>query len=461
MAETGQKAWLVGGTVRDLMLGLSPRDMDIVIDGDPEPLARKFSDAIGGDFFIMSEEFKACRAISADGGLSYDFTACRGGNIYKDLGERDFTVNSMATAIPGGGEIIDPFGGQAHLAGRELVPVADSIFDRDPLRLLRAVRLEKTRGMTIGPYLVSMIQDKAELATKPAAERTFIELCRIVGPPVGSAGVRRLDELGLLSVLLPEVSALKDVTQNQFHHLDVYNHVLASMDEIESLMASPESAFPGFGKQLRERLARRISGDVSCSLALSLAALFHDIAKPHCRFIDDDGLVRFFEHDRRGAEMTSDILGHFKGGNNLVRVVAHLVYRHMRFEGLVQQEPPSDRAKLRFLRATEPWAPEAIMLSVSDRRSVRGPRVTEADMEHHMELSRTMMKMAFERDESEPLPKLVTGGELIDELDLKPGPLLGKILENVREEQELGNIDTPGQAMELSRKLAAEWKETS
>lgn len=409
----------------------------------------------------MSEEFKACRSISADGRLNYDFTACRGGSIFKDLSERDFSVNSMAAAIPAIGEIIDPFGGQAHLAGRELVPVEDGIFDRDPLRLLRAVRLEKSRGLAIGPALARLIQSKAELSGLPAVERTFVELCRILRPPAGSAGVRRLDGLGLLPVLLPEVSALKDVTQNQFHHLDVYDHVLASMDELEWVMASPGSAFPGHGAQLEDRLARKISGNADCSLALTLAALFHDIAKPYCRFIDDDGLVRFFEHDWRGSEMAAAILSRFKAGSSLIRMVAHLVNRHMRFEGLVQQLPPSDRARLRYLRATEPWTPEAIMLSVSDRRAVRGPRVTEAHIEQHMDISRGMMDLAFAAEEAAPLPKLVTGDELIAELGLEPGPLLGRIVDHIREEQELGNISTRGQAIEESKKMAAESSEGS
>lgn len=444
--------------MRDLLLGLDPRDIDIVIAGDHESLARRFSDSIGGSFFTMSEEFKASRAISADSRVNYDFTACRGGHIIIDLSERDFSVNAMAIPLPGEAEVIDPFAGQAHLAGRELVPVDDAIFDHDPLRLLRAARLEKTRGLVIGPDLARLIVSKAELASLPSVERTFVELCRILEPPAASSGVRRLDELGLLRMILPEVAALRNITQNQFHHLDVFDHVLASMDELEWIMASLESTFPGRGEQLRERLNRRIAGDADCRMALTLAALFHDIAKPDCRFTDDDGLVRFFEHDRSGSEMASAILGRFKASNGLIRVVAHLVNRHMHFEGLVQQDPPSDRARLRYLQATEPWTPEAIMLSVSDRRSVRGPRVTEADIKRHMDISRYIMELAFTAEEAPPLPKLIDGNELAIELGLDPGPLLGKILDQIREEQELGAIQTREQAMEESRRLLAEWE---
>ncbi len=459
--------------MRDLLLGLDPHDIDLVTAEDPVSLARNFADAIKGNFFIMSEEFMTCRVISADGLLNYDFSLRRGEHIVEDLRERDFTVNAMAVELPGHGksaetrgaallspgesaepvglELIDPFGGAAHLAGHELVPVEDDIFDRDPLRLLRAVRLEKQSAMTIGPELARRILSKSELASKPSAERTFTELSRVLEAPGCGAGARRLDELGLLDVLIPELSALKGITQNEFHHLDVFEHTLAFLDALDNEIANPESFFPGMEKKIRERLERRLAGGISCRLVLGLAGLFHDIAKPYCRFTDTDGLVRFFEHDRLGADMAGEILTRFKASSESRRAVIQLVRRHMRFEGLIQENEPSDRARLRYLRATEPFSQESIMLSVSDRLAVRGIRVSEADIEHHLELARSMMAQAFARDEAVPLPKLTDGEELMKELKLKPGPLLGKILDQIHEEQQLGQIDTRDQALLLAR----------
>jgi tRNA nucleotidyltransferase/poly(A) polymerase len=443
----------VGGTVRDLLLGQEPHDIDLVTADDPEPLARWFADSIEGGFFILSEEFQACRAISADRRLNYDFSARRGQRIVEDLGDRDFTVNAMAVELPGGGGLIDPFGGAAHLAGRELVPVADSIFSRDPLRLLRAVRLEKTLGLVIGPALARLITSQAALASRPAVERLFFELSRLLEAPGAAASVRRLDELGLLEVLLPELSALKDITQNEFHHLDVYCHTLASVDELDRVITDPEAFFPGHGEKIRERIDQRIAGDAGCRLVLSLAALFHDVAKPNCRFTDEDGLVRFFEHDRLGAEMVGDILGRFKVSTEARQAVTQLVRRHMRFEALLQEAVPSDRARLRYLRATEPWSPESIMLSVSDRLAVRGPWVTEADIAHHLDLARGMMELALATTEAAPLPKLVDGDDLMRVLELEPGPLVGELLDLIHEEQQLGKITSREQALAIARAL--------
>jgi len=459
----------VGGTVRDLLLGRAPGDIDLVTAGDPEPLARAFADSIGGGFFVLSEDFKACRAISPEG-LNYDFAALRGTHIIEDLGHRDFTVDALAIELPRGGALeplgdsrggargalIDPFGGAAHLAGRELVTVSDSTFDDDPLRLLRAVRLEKTRGLAIGPGVAREISSKSVLASHPAVERIFFELSLLLEPPGSAAAVRRLDELGLLEVLIPELTALKGITQNEFHHLDVYNHVLASVKALEGIITDPEVFFPGRGADRMELLDRPVSGDAGRRLVLILAALLHDIAKPHCRFTDDDGLVRFFEHDRLGAELTGAILARFKISTDASQTVIRLVRRHMRFEGLVQQDVPSDRARLRYLNTTAPTSRESIMLSVSDRMAVRGIRVSEDDIRHHLALAREMMDFAFAVEEAVPLPKLVAGDELMRELGLEPGPLLGELLGRIQEEQQLGNIATRGEALELARELARE-----
>ena len=159
-----------------------------------------------------------------------------------------------------------------------------------------------------------------------------------------------------------------------------------------------------------------------------------------------------------GPSCAADILTRFKASGEIIRAVTQLVGRHMRFEGLLQQETPSERARLRYLRATEPLSQEQILLSVCDRLSVRGIRVTEADVEHHLALAREMMARAFALDEEEPLVKLIDGNELMSELGLTPGPLLGELLDRIHEEQQLGRIGTREQALALASELARQLK---
>lgn len=473
------RAWLAGGTVRDLLRGGRPWDVDLVTIGDPVPLAREFADSIGGSFFVLSEEFLTCRVVDighvADAGrpagsldnqtptpesrgrfpdhgptATYDFAACRAGSIEADLALRDFTVDAMAIELPDGERIIDPLSGQADLKAGRLAAVSRDIFRHDPLRMLRALRLEKTTGLAIDPSLEKLIREHRSLAADPAPERVFPELACLLEPPGAARGVRRLDRLDLLPVLFPEVQALKGVAQNEYHHLDVYEHSLANCEALERIIADPERYFPGQAKRLEGRSRRRFTGGVSWGFVLCFTAVMHDIGKPETKFIDEGGQVRFFEHDRRGAVMVAGILGRLKASAEITGAISFLVRKHLRFEGLIQQPVPSERARLRYLRATEPYSPEAIVLSVSDRLSVRGPLVTEADVERHLQLAREMMSAAFAEAESEPPPRLIGGDELMEELSLGPGPLIGRLLERVLEEQKLGNISTREEALEVA-----------
>lgn len=443
-------AWLVGGTVRDLASGIEPIDIDIAIDGDPNGSARDFADSISGSFFQMSEEFKTCRVISSDRLYSYDFAALRAPGIENDLRLRDFTVDAMAVDLRGDGELIDPLGGLEHLRREELVACGPATFADDPLRLMRAVRLAITRHLAITPELEKQIIGNAHRASDPSAERLFSELSPVLEPPRGSAAVRLMDRLGLLQILLPELKALQGVTQNEFHHLDVFEHTLANYQELGRIIENLGAYFPGQRGYLAERRRSMIAGNASWRLMMGLASLFHDVAKPHCRGVDEVGRVHFLDHASLGRDMTSRILSRFKAGNALQQAVSFLVGKHMRFEGLVQQHPPSRRARYRYLRATDPFTPELIILSVSDRLSVLGPLVSERDVELHLELAHEMMGLAMEVEKAEPLPKIIGGDDLMAELGLEPGPEVGRLMDHIREEQALGNVSTREEALEAA-----------
>lgn len=453
LAAEEQRAWLVGGSVRDLLLEREPEDIDLVTPGDPEKLARRLADTLGGSFFTMSEEFRTCRVVAPGGAPVYDFAACRGAGIEEDLGERDFTINALAVELPGGAEIIDPLGGRRHLGEHRLVAVRDSIFDHDPLRLLRAVRLEREPGLAISDSLATLIRSRAKLAALPAPERTLAELDRLLGAPGVAASVRRLDELGLLAIILPELTALKGVEQNRYHHLDVFEHALATATNLEEVMDSPGAFFPGHQERLSERLKESPSGEVSRRFIMNIAALLHDVAKPDCLTHDEDGNIRFLEHDRAGAEMARDILARLRAGSGTTQAVTLLVAQHLRLGFLLHEPHPSDRARLRYLRASTPYTPEAIMLSVADRLAVRGPRSTAAAIDRHLALAREMMELCFAEADRQPLPKLISGDELIGELGLEPGPLVGELLEHIHEEQRLGAVTSRDEALALARGL--------
>ena len=188
----GEEAWVVGGAVRDELLGRDVVDLDIACR-DPEAAARAYANRSGGAPFPLSERHGAWR-VALERGRTVDFTPLPGG-IEEDLATRDFTINAIAVPLAGG-EPTDPYGGRGDLEQKVVRTVSASVFEDDPLRLLRAVRLEDELGFRMDPETERLVREHAELVTHPAGERILAELVRF-----SEAGYRRADELGLLAPL--------------------------------------------------------------------------------------------------------------------------------------------------------------------------------------------------------------------------------------------------------------------
>ena len=188
----GREAWVVGGAIRDELLGRRVVDLDVACRG-PEAAARAYARGEAGAPFPLSDRWGAWR-VALDDGRTVDFTLLREG-IEDDLATRDFTVNAMAEPLAGG-DLVDPFGGRRDLESRTLRAVSARVFAEDPLRLLRAVRLEEELGFHLEPGTEALVREHAGLAAEPAGERVLAELERL-----SADGYRRLDALGLLAPL--------------------------------------------------------------------------------------------------------------------------------------------------------------------------------------------------------------------------------------------------------------------
>src|SRR2546421_138064 len=188
----GQEAWIVGGAVRDELLGRELVDLDIAVR-EPKQAARAYAERSGGAPFPLSERHGAWR-VALEDGRTVDFTPLPG-SVEDDLATRDFTINAIARPLAGG-EPVDPFGGQEDLDARRLSAVRESVFEDDPLRLLRAVRLEDELDLRLDEETEALVREHAGLVTRPAGERILAELRRLL-----PGGYRRLDELGLLEAL--------------------------------------------------------------------------------------------------------------------------------------------------------------------------------------------------------------------------------------------------------------------
>jgi poly(A) polymerase len=447
-------AWIVGGAIRDALLGEPVSDADLTVErGSEESAARAIASVAGGTAFRLSEDHAIWRAIAPTDGWHLDVVALRAQTIEDDLRARDFSVNAIARPLEGG-DLIDPTGGIADGADRLLRAVSDHAFRDDPIRLLRAPRLAARHDLTIDPGTAELARSASEKAADPAGERQFAELRGIVAGPRPLRGIELMDELGLIAVVLPELEALRGVVQNPNHHLDVFGHTLTVLEEWLGL----ERDLGGFAGELAPEidafLAEPLADELNRREALRFGALFHDLGKPETRS-EGGGYVTFIGHDQVGGKIIAGICRRLRTSRRVGAHLEGLALHHLRLGFLIHQRPLTRRAVYDYLAATEPVAADVTLLSVADRLAARGegPIASPEMVEAHLDLAREMLRDALPwHAEGPPRPPL-SGDELAAELGLAPGPEMGRVLEELRAASFAGEIGTRAEALERAREL--------
>jgi poly(A) polymerase len=443
--------WIVGGAVRDAALGREVTDLDLAVVGDPAVAARAIAKEGGGHAFELSAEFATWRAVARDQSWQLDATALRGETIEADLAARDFTLGAVAVPLGGGGPI-DPYDGVGDLGRRLLRVVGEDSFRADPLRLLRAARLAAELGLEVEPQTVALARSQAGLAAEPAGERQLAELRLLIGGPDPLRGVDLLGELGLTAVVLPELEALRGVEQGPNHHLDVYGHTLAVLEQTLAVESDLERFAGERAAEARELLAEPLADEMSHGTALRFGALLHDIAKPLTRG-ERDGWVTFVGHDSEGVGVVGGICRRLRASGRLTGHLQALTLHHLRLGFLVHEAPLPPRRVHEYLRATEPVAADVTLLTVADRLSARGggPLATEEAIEAHLALARQMLAAALDWRRDGPPPPLLRGDELAAELGIAPGRELGELLAELEAAQYAGEIVDREGAIEYLR----------
>jgi len=450
-ALAGREAWLVGGAVRDRLLGRSTDDVDVALEGDPRGPARTIARATGGAAFRLSDAFGAWRVAGPGQAWHVDLVPLREGDILADLAARDFTINAMAEPLAGG-DVLDPHGGQADLEARRVRMVSDAALADDPLRTLRAVRLVVELGLELEPLTGASVAAHAAEIARVAPERVFAELKRVVTAERAVEGLRLMDRVSVLAAVLPELRALRGVDQNEFHHADVFDHTLEVLEAVASLERDPAAVGLEHAAAVADLLAEPLADDLTRGGAMRFAALLHDAAKPATRGVRPDGRVTFIGHDAAGADLTRTVLRRLRSSQRLVEYVAALTRHHLRLGFLVHERPLDRRAVWQYLRATAPYSADVTVFTVADRLATRG-RNAEGAIAAHVELAGDVLGHAFEAPPSEPL---VRGDELARELGIDAGPRLGELLAQLEEDRYAGAVATREDALRRARELVQE-----
>lgn len=444
------EAWLVGGAVRDHLLGRATKDLDLAIGGDVEAAARALGRAAKAAVFPLSEDFGAWRVIGRDGGWQADLAPLAGTSIEADLAQRDFTLNAIAEPLAGG-DPIDPTGGRADLAARRLRMVSPRSFRDDPLRVMRLARFACELELEVDADTLAAAALQAQRLADVAQERVFAELRRVVAAPDPLAGLALMDDVGATAAVLPELAALHGVEQSAYHHLDVHGHTLAVLAETIALERDPAAVFGAeHGARLAELLAQPFSDELTRSTALRFGALLHDIAKPQTRGVMDNGRVTFYDHDRQGADLSRAILTRLKTSERLKAHVAALARHHLRLGFLVHERPLTARKVHWYVTRCAPVEVDVSLLSVADRLATRGRKADEA-IAKHLELARELIGPALAWEAGERPAPLIRGDELASALEIRPGPRLGELLAELEAAQYAGEVATRDEAVAHAR----------
>ncbi|MFE6972285.1 CCA tRNA nucleotidyltransferase [Streptomyces sp. NPDC057682] len=403
---------LVGGSVRDALLGRLGNDLDFTTDARPEDvlkIVRPWADSVwevGIAFGTVGAQKDGYQIeITTYRSEAYDRTSRKpevsyGDSIEEDLVRRDFTVNAMAVALPQK-EFIDPHGGLEDLAQRVLrTPgTPEESFSDDPLRMLRAARFAAQLDFEVAPDVVAAMTEMSGRIEIVSAERVREELNKLLLSAHPRKGLALLVDSGLAGHVLPELPALRLESDEHHRHKDVYEHSLTVLEQAIDL----EEDGP--------------------DLVLRLAALLHDIGKPRTRRFEKDGRVSFHHHEVVGAKMTKKRMAALKYSNDMVKDVSKLVELHLRFHGYGDGEW-TDSAVRRYVRDAGPLLSRLHKLTRSDC-TTRNKRKANALSRTYDGLEERIAQLQ-EQEELDAIRPDLDGNEIMRILDIGPGPVIGK-----------------------------------
>jgi len=488
--KSNRKVFLVGGLLRDLLLGSETRDLDLVPEQNAEEFARSFAREVGGSFVLLDEKNRIYRVvkqeISGKKGeeiFNLDFSQMRGKKIKDDLLLRDFTVDAMAVRLDWiegnlpmftrvkrlSKLVVDPSGGMVDLKKKLIREISPRVFDDDPLRLLRGYRLAATLGFAIERETENEIREKVDLVKGAARERVRDELFKILSTPQSYRYIGRLQRVGLLTKIIPEIEIMREKPENYYHREGLWGHTLETLKSMEEILSSLVNLFPGMSRKLTAHLDEKISGEVERSTLLKWAAIFHDIGKPKT-VRRENGRVRFFGHEEAGTSLVVEIMERLRFSNKAIKVVDRIVENHMRPGNLSEVSQLTDRAIHRFFRDLSEEGVDTLLLSLADRYSYRkilperdrklGSEISRKSIKKHEKTVRKMLsKYYYHKERILPKP-LIRGDEIMESFNLPQGPLIGKLLTKVGEAQAGGKLKSREEAFQFLKKILDKEKQT-
>ncbi len=446
LSNFDNEIYLVGGTVRNYYMGLESTDRDIVVmDEDARSFSVKLAELLNATFVPLDEENKIYRLVLKDKVNYIDVTNPVGDSIEKDLMRRDLTINAIAVNIRNG-ELIDISGGVTDIKNKCLNYVNELNFVDDPLRLLRIYRFQALFGFELAPEAVNAVCKYANLIHKPAVERINHEIMALFSGKYADKTLENMNKTWILEEIFPFVTELKRVPPNSHHHLDLFHHSIETVKQVQIL-------YDNASDDVKEHLDKVDFGGFSRLAHLKLAAFMHDIGK-FSTWTIEDGKHRFIKHDDVGAKLAVKFLKKLHFSNKQIDYISTMVKYHIYPSHVMNAPQITEKIMMRFVRKMGDNSIDDIILAQADRLSARGPEITDEVVERNITYLNMLLKFYLEaRETLKPLPKLLSGNDVMKILDIKPSKKLGEIMDALHEAQLSGEVITKEHAVEFVKKL--------
>ena len=470
-----QPVYLVGGAVRDALLGRVSHDLDFVVPANAIKLAFQVADALGVPAYVLDRERDTGRVILPELQTSLDFARFRGSDLAADLRDRDLTINAialpaMATTSAG---LIDPHQGQADLANGHIRMIHQNSLLDDPVRSLRAVRLARSLDFSLTPETETAVRAATPQLSQISTERIRDELVKLLETAVPHRAIADLANLGLLAEILPDLMRLTTVAQSAPHHEPVFAHTLSVLHWltlVEDILGpqraqrqerknSAFSALSGVKKALTPYATRiqamwreEVDGGVNGRTLLRLGALFHDVGKASTQTFEGER-IRFLGHEEAGADLTGQLLRRLTFSNEAIAQVKRIVAGHMRPLHLANGGGKlTRRAVYRYFKATGASGVNIALLALADHLATYDGTGPDPQWQALLNVVAGLCHHYFERHEETVAPQpLVDGRTLMEALALEPGPEVGRLLRLIQEAQAAGELETAVAAIEFAR----------
>jgi tRNA nucleotidyltransferase/poly(A) polymerase len=431
-------------------------DFDFVTARDGLKIARRVADALGAAFYPLDAERDTGRVVyqmeNRAAPTYLDFASFRGADLQADLADRDFTINAIALNLAG--QVIDPLQGRQDLQLGRIRAASAEAFQRDPIRVLRAVRQAVAFGFEIEVETEQALRQAIPSLKRVSPERQRDELLKLLNTPAPGEAIRWLQRLGVLARWLPEIEAMVGVTQSAPHYLDVFDHTAAALDAWAECWRQADFGFPPhLQPQVLDYLRQSLGSNLTQASLMPLALLFHDAGKPQTRtevLKEGELKVHFYGHERKSAKLVRRAMQRLHFSSQATDFVETIVAQHMRPLSLVSaaedQGKVSRRAIFRFFQDSAGYPHNAGVAvtfhALADHYGTYPPGEGQQAEEALRAVISSLLVAFFEQQETIDPPLLLSGHDLMETLGLPQGQLIGLLLRRLKEAQATGQVTT-------------------